>query len=110
MDQTENILAPLPGCWLEFGLKGDAKTGDVNLNTMPAILFAMENYGTAAVVYTDAPEGSMGHLRGRLHTPQPRLALPKWGSNPRRRDALPPDLFCSRGTPPTLALCSTSMR
>ena len=59
MDQTENILAPLPGCWLEFGLKGDAKTGDVNLNTMPAILFAMENYGTAAVVYTDAPEGSM---------------------------------------------------
>jgi hypothetical protein len=67
MDQTENVLAPLPGCWLEFGLKGAAKDGlppeQVSLNTMPAILFAMENYGTAAVVYTDDininPEGSM---------------------------------------------------
>lgn len=67
MDQTENALAPLPGCWLEFGLKGAAKDGltpkQVTLNTMPAILFAMENYGTAAVVYTDElqvnPENSM---------------------------------------------------
>lgn len=63
MDQTENTLAPLPGCWLEFGLKGNAKDGlaadQINRNTMPAVLFAMENYGTAAVMYADVYEGSM---------------------------------------------------
>ena len=58
MNQTEAQLNEMPGCWLEYRLKGPAAVAP-QLNSLPAILFAMENYGTATVAYTTGGEGSM---------------------------------------------------
>jgi hypothetical protein len=57
MNQTEAELEEMPGCWLEYRLKSHAAV-EPFINSMPAILFAIENYSTATVAYTVDGEGS----------------------------------------------------
>lgn len=71
MDQVESLNDPsIPGCWLEYSLVGDAGSGNfgppnyskpqiISNNSMPIVLYALETYGTAAVLYTDGPQSSM---------------------------------------------------
>ncbi|MFT5583312.1 MAG: hypothetical protein ACI9VR_000890 [Cognaticolwellia sp.] len=71
MDRVESQNDPsIPGCWLEYGLVGDAASGNfgppnfskpqiISNNSMPIVLYALETYGTAAVLYTDGPQTSM---------------------------------------------------
>lgn len=71
MDNVESQNDPsIPGCWLEYSLVGDAASGTfgppnytgpqtISNNSMPIVLYALETYGTAAVLYTDGPQTSM---------------------------------------------------
>jgi hypothetical protein len=72
MDLVEAQYGPaVPGCWMEYRLIHDAAAGDRSLNQMPAVLYALEEFGTAAVLYTDAAPGSMTFSGADYQIPGP---------------------------------------
>lgn len=58
MNDTEAEIDDMPGCWLQYRLKGPA-AANPQINAMPVILFTMENYSTATVAFTSQGEKSV---------------------------------------------------